>query len=296
MLHYGWGMQKKFTVLVSVVVLAVALSACGKSESSESGGAETKNSALAGSAAGRITITAQRDGATSVSCSYEVGAATFCTLPRLNVDGWKFGVSVLIGAENQTVEASTSGGGSVGSPAPSTIATTASPVTTTTSPGNRDDCWPYPDPAAPTVNYSGQSLVGRDFRGQNLAGANFAVADLTRANFSGANLTHANLQMARLTDANLFRANLTCARVSGSFLIRTNLEEAQLASADLSNTDLTNANLRRARINVLDANRGINGTRFTAANVQGALFPPFFTLEFCRAVDADNCNLRRNHR
>lgn len=325
MLHYGWGMQKKFTVLVSVVVLAVALSACGKSESSESGGAKTKNSALAGKAAGRITITAQRGGATSVSCSYEAGAATSCVLPPLRGDGWKFGASLSVVGGNRSPE-TTNAPSNTASRAPTTVPpSTASPAPTTVPPTTTTTIW-WSDGhlnwgnrearcaekreldrtrglTTTSLNYAYQDLAGRNFRGANLRGANLQGAILVGANLTEADLFGANLQGANLTAANLTNTSVYCANFFGATLDNANLDNtyfwwtnlgmANIFRANANGTDFGGVNLTDARLNESDLGYAdfLPGNVWTRANVRGMVFPREWTQDMCQRTGAQQCDL-----
>jgi hypothetical protein len=79
----------------------------------------------------------------------------------------------------------------------------------------------YPTLANGAYNLSNLNLSGGYFVNLNLAGANIKSANMSGATFSGANLTGANLTSANFSNTNLSGANLTNAN-----LTQTNLKGA----------------------------------------------------------------------
>ncbi|MBT8468170.1 MAG: pentapeptide repeat-containing protein, partial [Deltaproteobacteria bacterium] len=104
-------------------------------------------------------------------------------------------------------------------------------------------CSPPTEPfvACISVDYSGSSLDGEDFRQASLECANFTDASLRGANFAGADLSFASFNGADLRDANLSGADLQHATFVGA-----DLSFADLFGADLGNTNFTGADLTGA--------------------------------------------------
>ena len=157
-------------------------------------------------------------------------------------------------------------------------------------------------------NLTGANLAGKDLINSNLRSAdlscidpdntetctdlieaNLTNADLRNANLQGANLTNADLEGAKLSNANLIDANLTNADLKGADLTGADLTGADLdgvmsdctflqanailIGCDLSNQDLEGFDLSGAvLINADLRNAKLNGTDFTASNLQGADF------------------------
>lgn len=121
-----------------------------------------------------------------------------------------------------------------------------------------------------TKDYSGQSLIQREFVSVELQGANFSKADLRGTVFNGANLVGANLHEADLSDAMLYvtdltRADLTDANLTATMLLKTNLNDADIAGADFSYATID----RNQRIQLCLRASGVNPT--TGVNTRDSL-------------------------
>jgi len=74
-------------------------------------------------------------------------------------------------------------------------------------------------------DFTEASLQGHDFRDENLSGATLEKADLTGCELSQANLSKANLERALLNRADMFDTELTGARLEGTILGDTQINE-----------------------------------------------------------------------
>ncbi|MFM8389185.1 MAG: pentapeptide repeat-containing protein, partial [Actinomycetota bacterium] len=302
-------MLKKVALLF--VSCAVFGAACGASENTVSREPKTKNAALGVDASARITITATRAGSPTVSCSYAVGAATSCVLPKLEGRGWSIGASLsaTVGAESVQVL----GGGQTAVVAPTS--TTNGPATTVVAPGtlcddgnaattgdviirgvcrgagilNCDDNNPLTYDAADTAVgcvYTpvadgtpcddGDPSTSPDgaINGRCAPGTTSTTKPLPPTTIPATTTT---IPPTTTTTINYSGQNLRGRNFAGAQLINANLSGANLSGAVLTGANLTGANLTGANLgganlsNAILSRANVMRTNFTGATVRGGV-------------------------
>ena len=123
-------------------------------------------------------------------------------------------------------------------------------------------------------------LATADFSGQELIGIDFRYADLRCANLKGANLSKANLYAADLSGADLRDSYGHSAIFSEANLLECRFDNSGYDSAKFDETHLGDANFYRASLHQADfTNAFLHNAKFEAANLHGvAGFVPSSTL------------------
>lgn len=118
------------------------------------------------------------------------------------------------------------------------------------------------------ADFSGQPLIGMNFRHARLVGTDFSNAVLFGSDFTGADLTEAKLNGARLTMANFTEADLTQCEVSGVDWRKAVLTGAILTGLDLRGADFSGVGAPNADWTKAD----LRCAKFRAATLPGASF------------------------
>jgi uncharacterized protein YjbI with pentapeptide repeats len=97
-------------------------------------------------------------------------------------------------------------------------------------------------------DFSGQTLIEKEFMGAQLEGANFSDANLRGTVFRGSMLSGANFHGADLSDVIMYTTDLTNADLTDANLTAVMLLQTNLDGADITGADFTYSTIDRTQL------------------------------------------------
>ncbi|MDI9408084.1 MAG: pentapeptide repeat-containing protein [Candidatus Pacebacteria bacterium] len=128
------------------------------------------------------------------------------------------------------------------------------------------------------VDFSYTKLISADLRGADLNNADLTNADLTDAKLMNADLTDAKLLNAKLLNANLtgtcmIRTEMNNSKLMKAFLIDTNFYTSNLNNADLSSAILGRTDISYANLTSVDfSDASLSEVNLAYTELSGAVF------------------------